>query len=101
GQDAPIIGCIQVVHRLTKIFVRIPEGDGTRIRNSQKKVGQIRADRRTVSTASSGCARECERTSWVLLEEIIELLLAQIAANGEIVAPPIAAGRAIKGVRLP
>ena len=90
GLDPPVVRHIEVVNRLAEILVRVAVGDGAGIRYANEEVGQVRAaSRRAVRQALGGGAGKSERAPRVLLEKIVVLLLAQIAAHGNVVAAAI------------
>ena len=88
-----------VVNGLAEILVRVAEGDGAGIRHTDEEVGEVRAaGRRAVRMALRGGAGKSESAPRVLLEKIVVLLLAQIAADGNVVAAAIDAGRSGKAI---
>ncbi len=85
----PVIGGVGVINIFAKIFVRVAEGKGTGVGHANQEVGKIGASGRAAGCALSGGTGEGEGAARVLLEEIIELLLAKIAADGEVVTAAI------------
>ncbi len=99
GQDTPVIGGVGVVDRFAEIFVRVAEGDGAGVGHADEEVGQVGAAGRYAVGWALGCgAGKSEDAARILLEEIVELLLAQIAADGEVVTAVIDAGGSGKAI---
>src|SRR5689334_1040231 len=73
--DSPIIGDERIVIVLAQILVRVAERDGTRVRDSEQKTGEI---------GSRGSTRESKRSSRILLGQQIDLQFPKVAAKREV-----------------
>src|SRR3954470_9866186 len=72
---APVICCVSVVYRLAKVFVGISKGNRTRVGRADEEVSEIRS--RQFTSKPEGPTR-------ILLKEFIELLLAKIAPDSNV-----------------
>ena len=85
-RHAPVVGHIFVVDGFAEIFVGIAIGDGAGVGNTEEKVGKIgTAGGGAGGTGSGGCSGEHKRAARILLRTVVELLAAEIAAEGDVV----------------
>ena len=86
--DAPIVGHKSVGNGFPKILVGVAERDRAGVRHAEQEVRQVAAsagNRRAVSGDLGRRTGEGETAARVLLRQIVELLPAEIAAEGNVV----------------
>ena len=85
-QHTPVIGGVSIVDRFAEIFVRVAKGEGTGVGDADEEVGEVGAAGGYAAGRALGRgAGKSENAARILLKEIVELLLAKIAAEGEVV----------------
>ena len=89
--DSPVVGEVSIVDGLTKVFVGVPEGDGTGVGNAKEEIGEAGTRSR---------AGESKRAAGILLPKRVELLAAEIASELEVVSAAIPQHRRGDAARL-